>query len=48
MDLMAKGNVDRFSLKEADETFECADDDSFWGPDAMSVRRYRPAFARKR
>lgn len=47
MDLMSEGHVDRFSLKEADETFQ-PDDDSFWGPDCHERPPLPPAFAGKR
>jgi len=46
MDLMTKGNVDRFSLKEADETFNYAED-SFWGPRCHERPPLSPALAAK-
>lgn len=47
MDLIADDHVDRFSLQEADETFQ-ADADSFWGPGCHERPPLPPAIADKR
>jgi len=47
MDLIAEGKVDRYSLKEAEATFQCAED-SFWGPHCHERPPLPPALAAER
>ena len=47
LDLMAENHVDRFSLREAAETFQ-SDEDAFWGPDCHERPSLPPATAGKR
>ena len=47
LDLIAENHVDRFSLREAGETFP-SDADAFWGPDCHERPSLPPATAGKR
>ncbi|WP_169338397.1 hypothetical protein [Lamprocystis purpurea] len=47
MDLIAQGKVDRYSLKEAEATFQCAED-SFWGPHCHERPPLPPTLAAER